>query len=231
MAQGLGFFQTVCLLLSLFCVVRFCDFLRLTQHRWQRNWWQLYKERRETRDFDFVPTGVLCSFRLSQYEIDRSLCLSNEKNTHAVEMTRPLLRDEIHLRVAHQCDGNTAHGHIVSRVCCIGCRALLPTSAFFVACHYWCVECIVGEMLPRFCGERLWLLKETGLVPYDLALLVVKYVAHLSFSHSDIVKIWDGDHCPCSSPEKYHCQSKEEKRELHKQLAQYLKLHNKLLPL
>lgn len=205
---------------------------RLTQHKYHevvtKDWWQLYRGRRETRDFD-QPSRCSCSYQLAQRDIDYSLNIRISDAPLLVtilrHMTSALICDEIYLRVAHRTSDGFLGNYSVDRVQCMNCWRLLPVSALFLAGYYYCVECIRTELLPRFCGERLWLLREAGLIPYDLVLLVVKYVAYLSFSHSDITRVWDGRHCDCFV---YDCQSKEEKGVLRKYLAQYLKLQNKL---
>jgi hypothetical protein len=185
-----------------------------------KDWWQIYAKRRENRSFEYEGTGFI-----RQYSIDHSKQADSigPITTYGRPTYRALLCDEIYLRVAHY--SHPLFDNSVQRLCCIACRVLLPTSALFLAGYYYCVTCIEKNLLPSFCGERLWLVREAGFMPDDLILLVVKYVAYLSFSHRDIEQILEGHHCDCAL---YDCQSKEEKRILCDYLAQYLKLQKKL---
>jgi len=102
------------------------------------------------------------------------------------ETITALIDDGIHLRSAHYSQVDSERHAYIYYSRCIYCGIMLPMMACFLTEHYYCLDCIKRRVLPAFSWERLLLLREMGLLPQELRLIIVKCVASLCFDHAQI---------------------------------------------
>ena len=209
------------LLFPLFLVclscVRFCVYAMRNKYHpavVTKDLWRLYKGRQLQRDFHFVKQSPYYTYGMS---VERGIDYESRCAVHdlvpQLQPVNDLVTNEIYLRVAHRANWGMGLqlGHCyIDRSVCRWCTRVLPVAAFFIGNCYHCVQCIGTEILPRFCGPRLYLLRASGLIPDELCLFVAKQMGLLCFSADDSTTTVL-THCDC---QMYDCKSDVEKRQL-----------------
>lgn len=219
--------QFVLPLLLVYHVIRFL-YLKIKRTIWTihmlyhkrvtQDWWSAYIARRSLRKIDFIKT-----YPRINYELDLpSNLIDIMRRTESMgyidprilltTVTNVLVDNEIYLRTAHYSHDGFLHNYTVDISCCIVCSVHLPRIACFLGNYYYCLECIRTEVLSRFCSERIFMLRATGLIPDDVVYFVIQRMVLLSFDHRQISMAHTQCTCQC---DLYDCQSEYEKsREL-----------------
>lgn len=195
----------------------------LYHKRVTQDWWDLYIARRSLRRIDFTTTHSTVNYRLDVPSNKIDITRRTESMGYVdptillTTVTSALVDDEIYLRTAHYSHDGFLHNYnyTVDISCCIVCSVHLPRIACFLGNYYYCLECIRTEVLSRFCSERIFILRATGLIPNDVVNVVIQRMVLLSFDHRQISMAHTQCTCQC---DLYDCQSEDEKsRELNLQ--------------